>query len=65
MKRQLEAVRIEIKHGAFGYSGLSVTKLLDVDGSVSICPLTLIEEDSCMTDTYSLLGRGVNSTTYI
>ena len=41
-----------------------MTKYLDVDGSVSICPLGIMcEEYGCMAYTYCLGGVNINSTT--
>ena len=48
---------IQIKRGVFGYSGLSLTKLTNVDGSITICHrgIMCIDFDwgiRCMTYTY-------------
>ena len=54
------------KHGPFGYSRLNVTKYLDVDGSVSICPLGIMSIDFDwgiqLNNSIHTAGEGVYST---
>ena len=66
IRRPYHWARIPIKHGPFGYSRLNVTKYLDVDGSVSICPLGIMcidfEWGIRLNDLIHTAGEGVNST---